>query len=94
MLDGTFQVRYAANLGIGDSVISVSNAGTLDGSTLHALPTIPVTYGSTETPFSAVELSTSELTKLTSLCQFIQSNGSGFGICKSCKTGGLGASNK
>jgi hypothetical protein len=64
------------------------------GTTLHALPTTPVMYGSTETPFSAVELSASELTKLTSLCQFIQSNGSGFGVCKSCSAGGLGATTK
>lgn len=32
-----------------------------------------------------------ELTHLTTFCQFIQANGSGFGICKSCSVGGLGA---
>lgn len=107
------------------------------GTTLHALTTTtPVTYGTTETPFSRAELSItgltavstlpsaallissnlvlgtatvtvtpggqtivtftnafgpSELAHLTTFCQFIQSNGSGFGICKSCRTGGLGA---
>src|ERR1700759_383281 len=35
-------------------------------------------------------LSVSELTKLTTYCGFIQANGSGFGICKSCRVGGLG----
>jgi hypothetical protein len=61
------------------------------GTTLHALPTTPVTYGLTETPFSAAPLSVAELRKLTLFCGFIQANGSGFGICKSCRTGGLGA---
>jgi hypothetical protein len=36
------------------------------------------------------ELSASELLKLTSFCNFIQANGSGFGICKSCRFGALG----
>lgn len=57
---------------------------------LHALPTSPVTYGVTETPFEQAALSAAELTKLTTFCGFIQSNGSGFGICKSCRLGGLG----
>lgn len=32
-----------------------------------------------------------ELARLTRLCSFIQANGSGFGICRSCQLGGLGA---
>jgi hypothetical protein len=62
--------------------------------TLHlntAVLPAPGVYQHTETPFSVAELSTSELTKLTSFCAFIQSNGSGFGICKACRTGALGA---
>jgi hypothetical protein len=62
--------------------------------TLHALPTAPVTYGVTETEFSQAFLSPGELNKLTSLCQFIVGNGSGAGICKSCSLGGLGAGKK
>jgi hypothetical protein len=31
-----------------------------------------------------------ELSNLTSLCNFIQANGTGFGICKSCRLGALG----
>jgi len=31
---------------------------------------------------------------MTQLCAFIRANGSGYGICKSCKVGGLGASAK
>jgi hypothetical protein len=61
------------------------------GTTLHALTGPPLTYGTTETPFSPVELSPTELAKLTTFCQFIQANGSGFGICKSCRSGALGA---
>jgi probable HAF family extracellular repeat protein len=34
-------------------------------------------------------LSAAELTRLTTLCGFIQGNGSGFGVCKSCRFGGL-----
>ncbi len=64
------------------------------GTTLHSLPTTPVTYGSTETEFATAPLGVAELTKLTTFCGFIQANGSGFGICKSCRTGGLGAATK
>ena len=62
--------------------------------TLHASASSSTTGSATaltETEFSKAVLSTSELTKLTSYCGFIQANGSGYGICKSCKTGGLGA---
>ena len=64
------------------------------GTTIHALPTTPVTYGITEERFEPSDLSPAELTKLTTFCGFIQSNGSGFGICKSCRTGGLGAGSR
>ena len=60
--------------------------------TLHAIPTAPVTYKLTETPFATAPLGVGELRKLTLFCGFIQDNGSGFGICRSCRTGGLGAS--
>jgi hypothetical protein len=55
---------------------------------LHALPTSPVTYGVTETAFSPATLSASELAGVTTLCAFIQGNGSGAGICKTCQAGG------
>ncbi len=45
----------------------------------------------TETPFAPASLSTGELSRLTQLCTFINANGSGFGICRSCRLGGLGA---
>jgi hypothetical protein len=60
------------------------------GTTIHA--SVPAgTFATTETPFSPSALSASELSKLTLYCGFIQANGSGFGICKSCKQGAQGA---
>ena len=175
--DDFFQVRYASNLNVGDSVINITNAGTVDGfdpagricvsvytfdpaeelisccscvitpnglnslsaradlisntltpgvptsivvklmartlvggscnaastldnfapglrawaTTLHAQPTSPVSYTVTETEFSKAILSGTEFQKLTSYCGFIQAIGSGYGICRSCRSGGLGA---
>jgi hypothetical protein len=43
----------------------------------------------TEKEFTKGTLSAAELTRLSTLCGFIQGNGSGFGICKSCRLGGL-----
>jgi hypothetical protein len=172
-----FQVRYASNLNVGDSVINISNAGTQNaagaltnicanvyafspdeqlisccsctvtpnalvslsavsdlisntltparpnsimvkliatagttcnasnvpvanlatgmvawGTTIHALPAVtPAVYTVTETPFTQAGLSAGELARVTSFCGFIQANGSGFGICRSCRLGGQGA---
>jgi len=60
------------------------------GTTLHVLPGTPTTYGLTESGFLPGGLSRAELDHLTSFCGFIEANGSGFGICKSCRSGGLG----
>jgi hypothetical protein len=66
------------------------------GTTIHALPVTPgspaTTYGVTETAFTPSSLSAAELVRITSLCGFIQTDGSGFGICKGCPSQGLGAS--
>lgn len=48
-------------------------------------------YGS-ETPFANSSLSNAELNVMTSFCGFIQSNGSGYGICKVCQGNSTGAS--
>ena len=169
--DDAFQVRYASNLTIGDSVVNMTNAGTSGGNicaniytfdsaeelvaccacgitpnalqslsvrnslisntltpavpssvvikllasssticnaaavtsdvlapglrawgtTIHLLPTINASYGVTETEFLNAGLTDAELTHLTSFCQFIQEIGGGYGICKGCVVGGLGA---
>jgi hypothetical protein len=57
-----------------------------------ATPNVPnPTYLVTETAFSHKGLSTAELARVTSFCGFIQANGSGFGICRSCRLGGQGS---
>ena len=63
------------------------------GTTLHSLSTIPGAgpFGLTETAFIKGSLSAAELSRISALCGFIEANGSGFGICKSCRVGALGA---
>jgi hypothetical protein len=60
------------------------------GTTIHAAAA-PATYFGSEAPFLPATLSAGELNRLTQLCTFILANGSGFGICRSCRVGGLGA---
>jgi hypothetical protein len=54
----------------------------------------PGNYGAVNVPYLNTILSTSELTSLTSTCGFIHGNGSGFGICKSCRAGALSGAKK
>lgn len=88
-------VKLLASLPVGGACnASTPNAGNLApgmrawGTTIHIINNAPV---ASETEFSKAVLSTTELTKLTLYCGFLQANGSGYGICKSCRTGGLGA---
>ena len=60
------------------------------GTTIHAVPTTGA-YSVTETKFASKGLSQAELSRLTSFCGFIMANGSGYGICRSCRMGGQGA---
>jgi hypothetical protein len=82
----------AASAGSGNNVATGLAAW---GTTIHVLPVTPgtpaTTYGVSETAFMPVTLSVAELSRITSLCGFIQTDGSGFGICNSCRLGGLGA---
>ena len=170
-----FQVSYAANLGSGDSVVNLTNAGSIDGldpagdicanvyvfdpgqelieccacnltpnhlkslsvvndltantltpgkpaavslvlvaspgptcnpttvavfspglrawsTTIHANPTGG--FNVTEKPFLFATPSASELAKLTNYCTLIHGIGSGYGLCKSCSTGPLGATGR
>ena len=68
------------------------------GTTIHPVPvvgsTATGTYAVTESSFTPATLSSAELFRMTALCGFIQANGSGYGICKSCRSGGLGAGKK
>ena len=48
------------------------------------------TYNAVPVPFLNGGLSTTQLSGLTTLCNFTQANGTGYGICKSCRLGALG----
>ena len=61
------------------------------GTTVHAAAVVGGTDRVTETAFQQANLHSGEFARLTQLCTFIQANGSGFGICSSCRLGGLGA---
>ena len=60
---------------------------------IHVGPN-PGLLSMTETRFANVPLSRNEEALLQTFCGFIQANGSGFGICKACRFGGLGAETK
>ena len=57
------------------------------GTTAHSSPTGDMT--TTEVPFLAATLSAGEQASITNRCTNILGNGSTFGICRSCRTGGL-----
>jgi hypothetical protein len=82
-----------------NSAAQVQNAATVIvsgmtawGTTLHAAPTTPVTYATTETAFTPSTLSAGELASAGGRCASILGNGSGFGVCNSCRAGALGGS--
>jgi hypothetical protein len=62
------------------------------GTTLHANTSAPTTYAVTESAFAPATLSAGELARLAYGCGVVANVGSGFGICNSCRLGGLGAS--
>jgi hypothetical protein len=61
------------------------------GTSLHATPT-PGVYVMTETPFRGSTLSAGESASVYGRCASTLGNGSGFGVCNSCRSGALGAS--
>jgi len=65
------------------------------GTTLHSAtaidpPPAGTAFSITETPFNPATLSAGELASITNRCTNIIGNGSTFGICRSCRLGGLG----
>jgi hypothetical protein len=60
------------------------------GTTVHA-GAVAGTFATTETPFLRATLSAGELASITNRCANIIGNGSTFGICRSCRAGGLSA---
>jgi hypothetical protein len=59
------------------------------GTTIHAA--VGGGFATTETAFRPATLSAGEWASVTNRCLNIIGNGSTFGICKSCRAGGLGA---
>lgn len=65
------------------------------GTTIHANTTAPVgTYAVTETAFTPATLDPTELARLSQTCGFVVAQGSGFGVCNSCRLGGLGGTRR
>jgi hypothetical protein len=60
------------------------------GTTLHTNPTGG--FDTTETAFTPSTLSAGELASIGGRCAAILGNGSGFGVCRSCRAGALGGS--
>ena len=80
-----------------NSAATVTTATTVAGmlawgTTNHAAPAGG--FAVTETAFSPATLSAGELASLGGRCASILGNGSGFGVCASCRAGALGASNQ
>lgn len=87
-------IKVVASTGLCNAatVTGVAHGALAWGTTLHQnTSTAAASYQVTEAPFSFADLSAAELTHITTTCGFIQSDGSGFGICKGCSAGGLGA---
>ena len=61
------------------------------GTTIHNRGLEDPGYAVTETPFRSATLSAGELASAAGRCASILGNGSGFGICRSCQAGALGA---
>ena len=61
------------------------------GTTVHAGAAPGSEAAITETQFLPATLSFGEFDRLSRLCTFINANGSGFGVCSTCRLGGLGA---
>ena len=84
---GTSCTNSAATATAADVVNGMAAWGT----TLHAQPPAGAVTAVTETAFTPSTLSGGELASITNRCTNVIGNGSGFGICRSCRFGGLGA---
>jgi hypothetical protein len=72
------------------------NPNTLQGMVAWGTTLVPAnspgTYVPIDVPFKGFAENDSATGYLPQLCGFIQSNGSGFGVCNSCRTGALSGS--
>jgi hypothetical protein len=83
---GTFQTLGVANTA--GAAGNLTNGMIAWGATLEPSSSAG-TFGPVNVPFLKEPLTTSELTALTTVCNFIQSNGTGYGVCKTCGLGAL-----
>lgn len=93
-------IKLVATVPVGNSCTNSANAVTTDilapgmvawGTTIHANSSAAAgTYAVTETAFTPATLTAPELLRLTQLCNFAVLQGSGNGICNSCRLTGLG----
>lgn len=86
-LSGNVCNNSAANVGATTTGVAGLAAW---GTTLHATP-VAGTVATTETAFTPSTLSAGEAASIGGRCASILGNGSGFGICNSCRAGALGA---
>ena len=88
---GTSCTNSAAVAGQNAANPLIVDGGLAWGTTIHALGT---GFATTENPFSGGTLSAQELASITNRCTNIIGNGSTFGICRSCRAGGLEVTNR
>ncbi len=88
---GTTCANSAAVAGQNVADPLLATGGLAFGTTLHVLG---AGFAVTENPFRGATLSAQELASITNLCTNIIGNGSGFGVCKSCRPGGLDNTNR
>ncbi len=72
--------------------LPLAAGGLAWGTTIHATPVAGAPYAVSELPFRLGTLSPQELASVTNRCANIIGNGSSYGICRSCRAGGLNAS--
>lgn len=77
-----------ANAGLNGAIVG---GMAVWGTTLHAKG---ASFDTTETAFTPATLSAGELASITGRCAAILGNGSGFGVCLSCRQGALGGAKK
>ena len=75
---------------VGDATFPIAIGMLAWGTTTHAAAAAGA-FATTETAFSAATLSAAELASVKNRCTNIIGNGSTFGICRSCRAGGLGS---
>ncbi len=73
---------------VGSAALPLALGSQAWGTTLHATPVLGGPYALTERPFLLGTLSPGDLASITNRCANIIGNGSGYGICRGCRTGG------